>query len=116
MAITSTASAFPTTFSAVRAMSRIRSTPAINARPSSGIPTLPSVASSTTKETPGTPAIPFDVTISVSTSTISCHRDRSIPYNWAMKIAAILWYSVEPSRLKEYPVGTTKLVIDFGAP
>ncbi|MGK3717419.1 cation:dicarboxylate symporter family transporter, partial [Escherichia coli] len=36
-------------------------TPAINARPSSGIPTLPSVASSTTNDTPGTPAIPFVV-------------------------------------------------------
>ena len=71
-------------------MSRIRSTPAIKASPSSGIPTLPRVASSTTKETPGTPAIPFEVTIRVSTRVISCQIERSIPYSWAIKIAAML--------------------------
>ena len=32
----------------------------------------------------------FDVTISVSTRVISCQMERSIPYNWAIKIAAML--------------------------
>ncbi|MCY1180143.1 hypothetical protein D9M73_205720 [compost metagenome] len=89
------------TFNAVRAMSITRSTPAMKARPSSGMPTLPSVASNTTNDTPGTPAIPLEVTIRVSTSINCWPIDRSIPYNWAMKMAAMLWYRVEPSRLKE---------------
>ncbi|MCY1177960.1 hypothetical protein D9M73_182900 [compost metagenome] len=82
-------------------MSMMRSTPAMKARPSSGMPTLPRVASSTTKDTPGTPAMPLEVTIRVSTSSSCWLIDRSIPYNWAMKIAAMLWYRVEPSRLNE---------------
>ncbi|MNG29638.1 hypothetical protein D3C84_1151050 [compost metagenome] len=82
-------------------MSMMRSTPAMNARPSNGIPTLPSVASSTTKDTPGTPAMPLEVTIRVRTSSSCWLIDRSMPYSWAMKIAAMLWYRVEPSRLNE---------------
>ena len=31
-----------------------------------------------------------------------------------LKIAAILWYKVELSRLNEYPIGMTKLLIDLG--
>ncbi|MNH41136.1 hypothetical protein D3C77_747020 [compost metagenome] len=82
-------------------MSMMRSTPAMKARPSSGIPTLPRVASRTTKDTPGTPAMPLEVTIRVSTSSNCWLNDRSMPYSWAMKIAAMLWYRVEPSRLNE---------------
>ncbi|MNU04718.1 hypothetical protein D3C72_2492530 [compost metagenome] len=73
----------------------------MNARPSSGIPTLPRVASRTTKDTPGTPAMPLEVTIRVSTSSNCWLIDRSMPYSWAMKMAAMLWYRVEPSRLNE---------------
>ena len=65
------------------------------------MPTLPKVASSTTNDTPGTPAMPLEVTIRVSTRVICWPRDRSIPYSWAMNTAAMLWYRVEPSRLKE---------------
>ncbi|MNQ90457.1 hypothetical protein D3C85_1058000 [compost metagenome] len=72
-------------------MSMTRSTPAMNARPSSGMPTLPRVASSTTKDTPGTPAMPLEVTIRVSTSSSCWPMDKSMPYSWAMKMAAMLW-------------------------
>ncbi|MNP74029.1 hypothetical protein D3C76_1708360 [compost metagenome] len=77
--MTSTARALPITFRAVRAMSMTRSTPAMNARPSSGMPTLPRVASRTTKDTPGTPAMPLEVTIRVSTSSNCWLIDRSMP-------------------------------------
>ena len=60
---TTTAKELPNTFTAVLAMSSIRSIPAMKAKPSAGIPTEPRVARRTTKDTPGTPAIPFEVSI-----------------------------------------------------
>ena len=41
----------------------------------SGIPTEPSVASNTTNETPGTPAIPLEVIINTNTKVI-CSSNR----------------------------------------
>ncbi len=57
----------------------IRSTPAINAKPSTGIPTLPNVANNTTNDTPGTPAIPLEVIINVTTKITCWLIDISIP-------------------------------------
>ncbi len=65
------------------------STPAIKASPSAGTPIVPSVASKTTKEVPGTAAIPLDVTIRTSTSVIWCQSVKSMPYTCAKNSAAI---------------------------
>lgn len=48
-----------------------------------------SVASKTTKEVPGTAAIPLDVTIRTSTSVIWCQSVKSMPYTCAKNSAAI---------------------------
>lgn len=74
--ITIAHSEFPTTLTTVLAISRIRSIPAINANPSIGIQTVPRVASRTTKDTPCTPAIPFEVTIRTRTSDNCCVNER----------------------------------------
>ena len=73
----------------------------MNAKPSNGIPTAPSVDKRTTNDTPGTPAIPLEVTINVKTKITCSDNDKSIPYICAMNNAAIAWYSVEPSKLNE---------------
>ena len=89
LAITSTASALPTTFSAVRAISRIRSTPAIKASPSSGIPTLPGGQQHHEGDARHA-GDPFRGHHQGQHRVISCQIERSIPYSWAIKIAAML--------------------------
>src|SRR5699024_9564394 len=84
--------------------------------PSRGIPTVPNVANRTTKDTPGTPAIPLEVIISTMTNVTCSIILKSIPYICAINIAANDWYNVEPSKLKEYPVGITKETMSFGQP
>jgi Na+/H+-dicarboxylate symporter len=137
--ITSTASALPTTFNAVRAISIIRSigqqvilvitlmitskgiagvpgvsfvvllatsiirsTPAINAKPSSGIPTVCKVANRTTNDTPGT--------------GYSFNLDGSTLYQSIAAIFIAQLYGIDMSIGQQEPVGITKLEIAFGAP
>ena len=69
------------------------------------------VAATTTREARGTPATPLLVTMRTSSIVTWVERGRAIPYAWAMKIEANAMYIIEPSRLKEYPRGSTKPVI-----
>ena len=59
------------------------------------------IAAMTTRLARGTPAMPFDVTISTSSIVISWPRLRWMPYACAMKIVAKVMYIIEPSRLNE---------------
>src|SRR5476649_1024457 len=80
------------------------------AAPSSGRLNVERVAARTTSAARGTPATPLLVSISVSIiingtpaicATKTLHNDR---------------YSVDPSRLKLYPVGSTKPTMFLGTP
>ncbi|MNR68444.1 hypothetical protein D3C85_1929990 [compost metagenome] len=51
----------------------------MSASPSTGSPVEESVAASTTKETPGTPAMPLLVSIRTKMMEICCMKLRSIP-------------------------------------
>ncbi len=76
-------------FSAVRAMSRIRSTPAINARPPAGslrCPALPATPQTTRPDASN----PFRGHHQRQHQNDFLPMDRSMPYSCAMKIAAIL--------------------------
>ncbi len=64
----------------------------------------------------GTPATPFDVTISVSIIASCWPKDRCTCAACATVIDASTRYSVDPSRLNEYPAGTTKLATRRGTP
>ena len=73
--ISTVAMALPNTLVTVRPMSRKVSTPSSSAIPSIGSPNWVSVAEITTRLARGTPAMPFDVIISVSSMAICCPAD-----------------------------------------
>lgn len=60
-----------------------------------------SVAAMTTREAQGTPAIPLDMTISISSRMICCATVISAPRAWAMNSTATVQDIIEPSRLNE---------------
>ena len=60
--------ASPVMFTTVRPMSKIRSTPATRAMPSTGRPTALSTMASITMPAPGTPAVPMEARVAVSTT------------------------------------------------
>ena len=74
--MTTVARQLPITLIAVRAMSINSSTPRIRITPSTGSANDASVPSRITSEARGTPATPFDVSISVSSMTICCVHDK----------------------------------------
>ena len=90
LAITSTASALPTTFSAVRAISRIRSTPAIKAKPFQRDPDATRGGQQHHEGDARHAGDPFRGHHQGQHRVISCQIERSIPYSWAIKIAAML--------------------------
>src|SRR5262249_48822299 len=71
-AITTVARQLPTTLTAVRAMSMSSSTPRMTITPSTGRLNEASVPRRMTSDARGTPATPFEVSISVSSITICC--------------------------------------------
>ncbi|MNY28123.1 hypothetical protein D3C86_1620780 [compost metagenome] len=60
-----------------------------------------SVAAITTSDARGTPAIPFDVSISNSSMVIWVASGRWMSYAWAMNSTAKVQYIIDPSRLNE---------------
>jgi hypothetical protein len=99
----------PTTLVALRPISRRGSIPSSNAKPASGILNVAKVPAITTKEALGTPAMPLLVSISTSNMLIWVESGKSMPYDWAINSEANVMYIMLPSRLKEYPSGSTKL-------
>ena len=79
LATTAVATELPTTLVADRAMSRKWSTPRISSRPASGMSNCASVAAITTSDARGTPAMPLDVSIRISSIVICVPIDRSMP-------------------------------------
>ena len=69
-ATTAVAIELPTALVAERPMSRKVSTPRISSRPASGMLNWLSVAAITTSEARGTPAMPFEVSIRISSIVI----------------------------------------------
>ena len=68
-----------------------RSMPKISAKPATGtLPTADSVAASTMKPLPVTPAAPLEVSSSTSSSVIWCDRSSGVLVAWAMKTAAMV--------------------------
>ena len=59
--------ASPVMFTVVRPISKIRSTPATSAIPSTGSPTEVRTIASMTIPAPGTPAVPMEASVAVST-------------------------------------------------
>jgi len=87
-----------------RIESMIRSAPSSNATAATGIAPCPiaaTVAESARNDEPGTPAIPFDVSISTRTAVTCSPRLRSTPSACARNKTQIDRYSVAPSRLNE---------------
>ncbi|MNG37014.1 hypothetical protein D3C84_1242350 [compost metagenome] len=70
MATTAVAMELPTALVAERPMSRKVSTPRISSRPASGMSKWFSVAAITTREARGTPAMPLEVSIRISSMVI----------------------------------------------
>ncbi len=116
LATTTEAKPLPMTLVAVRAMSLISSTARSRASPP-----LPAGRNRRRRqdhhqEDLGTPAIPLLVSMKVNI-IISCWpKDRWMWAAWAMAMEARTRYSVDPSRLNEYPVGMTKLATWRGTP
>ena len=101
---------------AVRNMSRMRSTPKISAIPVAGTPACVNTIVSVMIPALGTPAAPTDARVAVST-TVSCAPTlRSIPNTWAMNMTATPWYNAVPSMLTVAPSGSTKLAILLDTP
>lgn len=71
--------ASPVMLSVVRPISKILSTPATRAIPSIGSPTLVRTIASITMPAPGTPAVPIEASVAVSTIVIICANVRSMP-------------------------------------
>ena len=76
---TTAQAASPVMLMVVRPMSKIRSMPATSAMPSTGIFTLWSTMASITMPAPGTPAVPIDAKVAVSTMVAIWPMVRSIP-------------------------------------
>ena len=72
-------------------MSTNRSIPAIKVKPATGTPIVETEAKRTTKEAPGTPAIPLEVIIKTTSRVNWCSQVRCKPYAWAKKRAAKDW-------------------------
>ena len=83
--------ASPVTFTVVRIMSRMRSTPATRATPSTGRPTDCSTMASMIMPDPGTPAVPMEASTAVITMVSCWPIERSMPNTWAMKMAQTPW-------------------------
>ena len=83
--------ASPVTFTVVRIMSRMRSTPATKATPSTGRPTDCSTMASMIMPEPGTPAVPMEASTAVITMVNCWPNVRSMPNTWAMKMAQTPW-------------------------
>ena len=71
--------ASPVIFTVVRPISKIRSTPATRAIPSTGSPTDVSTIASITIPDPGTPAVPIDASVAVRIIVSICGSVRLIP-------------------------------------
>src|ERR1035437_11035941 len=99
-ATTTVARQLPTTLIAVRAMSISSSTPRMRMTPSTGRLNEARVPNSMTNDVRGTPATPFEVSMSVNNISICWPRLSSTPAACATKIEASERYSVVPSRLK----------------
>src|ERR1700682_5333750 len=94
----------------VRPMSQKTSMAKISPNPSGGIPNIPQVASTTTNEALGTPAMPLLVsmnTSSIDTWVAILPVTEVILYACAMNMLANVIYIMLPSRLNEYPSGNT---------
>ncbi len=81
----------PVTFTAVRLISSIRSTPTTRAIPSRGMPIWFKTMVSVIMPMPGTPAAPIDARVAVRTTVSRSVRPRSIPKTWAMKTVLTPW-------------------------
>ena len=75
LATATVATLLPSTFVAERPMSRNWSIPMISSSPASGMLNCASVAEITTSEARGTPAMPFEVTISRNSIVSCCPQD-----------------------------------------
>ena len=73
-------------FTVVLPISKILSIPATKAIPSTGKPTLCKTIASMIIPAPGTPAVPIEAKVAVSTITIICDIVKSIPKQLAIKI------------------------------
>ena len=71
--------ASPVMFTVVRPMSKMRSIPATRAMPSTGTLTLWSTMASITMPAPGTPAVPMEARVAVSTMVTIWPTVRSMP-------------------------------------
>ena len=83
--------ASPVTLVTVRIMSRIRSTPRINAMPAVGTPIASRMITSMMMPAPGTAAVPIDASTAVNTMVSCAPMLRLIPSVWAMNTAATAW-------------------------
>src|SRR5579864_9186011 len=115
-ATTAVARQLPSRFTDVRAMSISASTPSSSATPSTGRLKVARVPARITRDARGTAATPLLVSISVNIMVICVPKERWIPAACATNIEASERYSVEPSRLKLYPVGSTNAAICLGTP
>lgn len=77
----------PVMLTAVRPMSKILSTPATRAMPSTGRLTDCKTMESMTMLAPGTPAVPIDARVAVKTNVSICEKVKSMPKHEAIKIA-----------------------------
>src|SRR5690606_27082088 len=106
----------PLTFSTVRDMSRMRTTPRISAIDSGGTPTVASTIIISGSEPPGTPAAPTAV-ITASAATSTCApSERSTPNTWARNSTVTPSYSAVPFMFIVAPSGSTKPAIGGGTP
>ena len=91
LATTTVATPLPTRLVSARASDMKRSMPRISASPATGTwPTADSVAASTMKPLPVTPAAPFEVSSSTASSVICWPIVIGVLVAWAMKTAAIV--------------------------
>ncbi|VTY29709.1 Uncharacterised protein [Xylophilus ampelinus] len=91
MATTIVATPLPTRLVSARASDMKRSIPRISASPATGTcPTADSVAASTMKPLPVTPAAPLEVSSSTASSVSSCISVIGVLVAWAMNTAAIV--------------------------
>ena len=83
---------------------------------SMGKPNCVSAPERMTSDARGTAATPFDVNMSVNIIASCVLSGMSIPAACAAKTDAMARYNVLPSRLNEYPVGSTNATMRRGTP
>lgn len=75
-----------------------------------GKPTAVRTRSMVTRPALGTEAAPIEAAVAVSDTVTTLPIPSSIPFNWAMKIAATASYKAVPSMLTVAPTGSTNRV------